>query len=397
MKKVAILLSTFVLTSMFATTITLYQDETTGALYTKPGPNRVELGEFISAKEFNEENKKIKTKMSKILKATQVSSSVKKIKFSGVHYLGFTHINYENSDLSNINRFESRRNYFQVKAYFNNKDYIRLTLDTFHDNKDDGAQGSWLVRLKYAYIYLDNILPYTGVEFGQVHRPWIDFEEHHGWLYRSIAKTFVEEKNGAHLTNSADLGINFKTKSDYFSSEVGLFNGEGYHFTDTKNNKELSFEYRVTAHLLGSGKKHIDPTKDRYADISVTGQINPDYKNSNDDFKWYAIHGVYNQPKFLIAAMYASSKPSDDIYDGDGWSVNGEFRPVKNWSIFGRYDVWTSKSDIKDTKRKEWIAGAAYRYNKNVRFIGNLFQIDPDTDTADDKETRVMATAEVKW
>ena len=65
-------------------------------------------------------------------------------------------------------------------------------------------------------LYLDNILPFTGVEIGQVHRPWIDYEEHGGWNYRSISKVFVEQNNGAHLTNSADLGVNFKQKPSTF-------------------------------------------------------------------------------------------------------------------------------------------------------------------------------------
>ncbi len=71
---------------------------------------------------------------------------------------------------------------------------MRLTLDTHTD-----SAGETNVRLKYAYLYIDDILPSTGVEFGQAHRPWIDYEEHSGWLYRSVAKTFVEEKQGAHF------------------------------------------------------------------------------------------------------------------------------------------------------------------------------------------------------
>ncbi|WP_281951209.1 hypothetical protein [Nitrosophilus kaiyonis] len=401
MKKITLSLMAFLATSAMATTITLYQDKDSGAIYTKPGPNRVKLGEFISKDEVYKTTQEITQKMKKETKATEVFSKVPKLKINGVHYLGFTHINYEDDNKADINRFETRRNYLQLKAYWNKKDYARITLDTHQDDT-----GDWKVRLKYAYLYLDNVLPYTGVEFGQVHRPWIDWEEHHGWLYRSIAKTFVEEHEGAHLTNSADQGINFKTKTDYFTSEIGLFNGEGYHGKDKENTK-LSFEWRLTAHLLGTGKKHVHTTSDTYADISFLGQINPDFKNSTndksssdyktDDFKWYAIHAVYNQPMFLLAGMYATSKPSDKIYDGHGWSINGEFRPVNKWSILARYDKWTDESGNNDTDRKEWIAGIAYKYNKNVKFIANTFVIDPDNTQSDDKESKYMLTTEVKW
>ena len=205
----------------------------------------------------------------------------------------------------------------------------------------------------------------------------------------------MEERNGAHLTNSADLGINFKTKSDYFSSEMGFFDGEGYHFRGVEQNRKLSFEYRLTAHLFGNGREHLNPRSDSYANISLTGQFNPDYKNGEDDFQWYAVHGVYNQPQFLLAFIYADSTPSDKVFDGKGWSVNGELRPTKEWSLFARYDRW--KDSLQGRKRKEVIGGVAYTYNRHLTFIANLFHIDPDTQGDNDEETRYMVTAEVKW
>ncbi|MCK5854650.1 MAG: hypothetical protein KAG56_05465, partial [Sulfurovaceae bacterium] len=186
-----------------------------------------------------------------------VKSKVPVLKFSGTHYLGFVS---SEQDGERSNEFETRRNYFQVKAYMkdNKKSYMRLTLDTHQldDGRDTVGKdldGTWNVRLKYAFLYLDNVLPNTGIEMGQVHRPWIDNEEHGGWNYRSISKVFVEDGMGGHLTNSADLGFNIKTKLDNFSSELGVFNGEGYH--NTEDGKGLSSEWRLTGHILGTGKK----------------------------------------------------------------------------------------------------------------------------------------------
>ncbi len=389
MKKVvlSVLTAGILSVGLNATEITLYQDKTTGALYTTPGENRIKLGKFVSKDEIS---KDISLKMQKEAKITKVVSKVPTLKINGVHYLGFTGINYKD-DRDDVKRFESRRNYFQVKAYWNEKDYVRMTLDTHQDDT-----GDWKVRLKYAYLYLSGVLPYTGVEFGQVHRPWIDWEEHHGWLYRSIAKTFVEEHNGAHLTNSADLGINFKTKTENFSSEIGLYNGEGYH-GKIKENKELSFEWRLTAHLFGTGREHVKSSTE-YLDVSFLGQINSEYKNDPEDFKWYGIHAVYNQPLFLLAAMYVKSDHENkDDKEGKGFSVNGELRPVPKWSVFARYDKWSDEHGSEDKDREEWIAGLAYKYNKNVKFIANVFGIDPDTDTDDDEELRYMLTSEIKW
>jgi hypothetical protein len=341
-----------------------------------------------------EELSTLKSKIDELEKGgskTTIKSKATVLKFSGTHYLGFVHTEPEEGDSDD--KFETRRNYLQVKAYFkeNPKDYMRLTLDTHTD-----SAGETNVRLKYAYLYLDNILPSTGVEFGQAHRPWIDYEEHSGWLYRSVAKTFVEEKQGAHFTNSADRGINFKTKTEYFSSELGLFNGEGYHSIDADEPEDrgLSFEWRLTANILGTGKKHLHPREDSYANVSFFGQYNQ--KNiGSEDFKWYGIHAVYNKPSFLIGGMFVTADEVDgSSKTGDGFSINGEYRPASKWSILARYDSFSTDNNI---DKEEYIAGVAYDYNKNVKFIGNIFHIDSDTDIDDNEEDRFMVTAEVKW
>ena len=370
--------------SLSASTITLYQDTATGAIYTKPGENRVRLGEFVSKEDLK---KTIRSDVRSEL-GVKVKSGVPTLKFSGTHFLGYTYTDNKNGDDSS--KFETRRNYFQVKAYWNETDYMRTTFDTYQD-----STGDWKVRLKYAYIYLDlgDYIPYTGVEFGQAHRPWIDWEEHHGWLYRSVAKTFVEERYGAHLTNSADVGVNFKTKTDYFSSEIGLYNGEGYH--TAQSGTGMSFEWRLTANVFGTGRKHVHATEDEYFDISFLGQLNNDYKGG-EDLNWYGIHAVYNRPLFLLAGMYYDADNNGASHEGRGYSFNGEFRPVQKWAILGRYDHWTDESGDEDVDRDEIIGGVAYTYNKNVKFIVNAFDIDVDEEGGTD-ETKYMFTTEVHW
>jgi len=338
-------------------------------------------------------------------KATIVKSHVPVLKFSGTHYLGF--VSGKNANGNKDNKFETRRNYFQAKAYFaeNPKDYMRITLDT-HDS--DGQSD---IRLKYAYLYLDNVLPNTGIELGQVHRPWIDYEEHNSWNYRSISKVLVEEGNAAHLTNSADRGFNLKTKTPYFSSEVGLFNGEGYHNADSDldNGSKLSGEWRATAHLLGTGKKKSKPNV-QYANLSFFGQENRDSaKHNSEDLNWMGAHAVYNQPEFLLAAQYIdvrdgySANPTENkVYQGDGYSVNGEYRFAKNWNAIGRFDYFEVAKDLGHKKRA--IAGVTYKYNKNVEFIANYLNesgslVNGYTDDTKKKvhEDTAMLTAQVEW
>ena len=336
----------------------------------------------------------LEEKVEKIEKHTSVKSKAPVLKFSGKHYLGFVS---DSAGEGTENYFETRRNYLQVKAYFadNPKSYMRVTLDTFQNTKgEDKDYGSWEVRLKYAYLYLDNVLPYTGVEIGQAHRPWIDYEEHHGWLYRSISKVLVEAHDGAHFTNSADIGVNFKTKTEYFSSEIGLYNGEGYH--GIQEGDGLSGEWRLTANLLGTGKKHVHKS-DTYADLSFFGQYNTDYKAKGQDFVWYGVHAVYNQPEFLLAAQYIEATDGGVDKEGNGWSVNGEFRldtlssSMYGWNLLGRYDSFDLDAG---EERERTIAGLAYQYNKYVEFIANYLNEQVD---GEDQTDALMLTAEVNW
>jgi len=315
-----------------------------------------------------------------------VKSHVPVLKFSGTHYLGFTNKFPKKGEDSS--KFETRRNYLQVKAYFkeNPKDYARITLDT-HDTKDGASE----MRLKYAYLYLDNVLPNTGVEVGQVHRPWIDYEEHNGWNYRSISKTFVEAHNGAHLTNSADRGINFKTKTPYFSSELGIFNGEGYH--EAQSGTDLSGEWRLTGHVLETGKKKAKKSA-TYANVSFFGQQNKGYKGG-EDLNWMGLHAVYNQPKFLVAGQYIDVADGTSSQKGTGYSINGEFRVTDKINLLGKYDYFDKDDNTGDKKRS--LAGVSYEYNKNVEFIINYLKEDGTSLSDEKKSDAIMLTAQVEW
>ena len=318
---------------------------------------------------------------------TVVKSHVPVIKFSGTHYLGF--VNSENGADESTNKFETRRNYFQAKAYFkeNPKDYMRITLDT-HDNEGDSQ-----VRLKYAYLYLDNVLPNTGVELGQVHRPWIDYEEHNAWNYRSISKVLVEAKHGADITNSADRGINFKTKTPYFSSELGVFNGEGYH--NKEDGQGLSGEWRLTGHILGTGKTKAKKSG-TYANVSFFGQQNTkSNKHGNEDLNWMGLHAVYNQPEFLVAAQYIDVQDGIASKEGTGYSVNAEYRVAPKLNLLGKYDYFDMEDDSGEKQRV--LAGVAYQYNHNVEFIANYLKEGGSKLNKEQKQDAIMLTAAVEW
>jgi len=475
MKKVVLsaLAATIVTSAVYAETMTLFTDPKTGQVFTTAGEGRVEMGDFIDAKSVDMQMRDTESKFSeyqdKQSKYVNVKSKSKTLEFSGVHYFGFTSARPDNetSTKANSSGFEMRRNYVQVKGYFNDKDYFRVTMDATKElnvptnnlqstaaERDSSPQinGMSAVFIKYAYIWLDNVLPYTGVEVGMIHRPWIDYEEHNSWYYRSWSKVALENRTGTaanslsehgpDLVNSADLGVNFKTKTDYFASEIAIMNGEGYHADkaagNQSNSQDLSLEWRLTADLLGQGKKQgkYDVLKDTYAHISTYGLMSRNHKDNNlttndnaeYDRRIYGLHAVYNQPEFLIAGQIYMAKDvaqsrlslgntltTNTNVDTEytGFSINGEYRPIQDWTVIGRYDAF--RKDSKNTTTgvttpknngTTWMYGLAYKYNKNVTFIGSGKVIDDNAKQASgvdvtdakavDKSVYMMTTS-VNW
>lgn len=367
-------------------------------------------------------------------KETPLFSKSSKLEFSGTHYFGYTYKDKKNLSLldggpkaqEGTGNFEMRRNYVGVKAYLleNPKSYFRVTLDATYSSGNAGYSD---VFVKYAYLYLDEVLPYTGVEIGMAHRPWIDYEEHQGWWMRSISKVFIEANEAGHLTNSADLGFNFKTKMDYFTSEVGIFNGEGYHGKNGTNDENAigsgnSVEWRFTGAFLGNGKTKRKPTKESYFDASFYGQYNMD-NSANEvivngvkkayDYTILGLHTVYNMPNFLIAAQYiqADNDGADrglgtSQFNGKGYSINSTLRfgSKKEFSVVGRYDSWESENDVSKVKNRTHSAiyGLAWQQNKNLKWLlsGQSYRASDNRNykgEATQDWDAAMITAEVHW
>jgi len=379
----------------------LYQDEN-GQVFTQPAEGRT----------------LIKTD-------TPLFSHSDKLKFSALTYIGYTYDDYDSGLTSDgvtpykddTSDFEIRRAYFQLKAYLldDPKSYYRITFDISKD-----VTGDEKVRAKYAYLYLNDIFTHTGVEIGLAHRPWHDYEEHNAWFYRSISKVLIEDKkSGPDLSNSADFGVMFKTRTKYFDADYGVFNGEGYH--SVSNGNGMSFEWRTTAHLLGVNGKD-KQTKLTYWDASFFGQYNKAHKSvavvnpitgipttEEQDLIFGGLHTVYNMPSFLIAAQYVYSDNTSDIVDnvsaqaGEGYSVNGEFRMgnEKQYRILARYDSWTKEqpSGMPEPEDRSYIVGGAWHQNHNLEWVANVIVTDNEAGSAKEIEngTQYMLTAEVKF
>ncbi len=319
---------------------------------------------------------------------TSVFSHADKLKFDGEAFIGYKNTHYKDGKHAFNQKFGVSRGYFQLKAYLldDPKSYYRITMDlTQEKSTKANTNGSMIVRAKYAYLYLHDVLPVTSLEIGLAHRPWHDYEEHNSWMFRSVSPILIENENGAHISSSADFGVLAKTRTKFFDSDIGVFNGEGYH--SAQNSNGMSLEWRFTGHLLGT---HGHPDKTTYLDASFFGQLNQKHSdntktNHEDDLHFYGFHTVYNMPAFLASAQYVTSEDTSvnssatgavSKGSGSGYSFNVEGRvgSEHQYKAFARVDKWTPDvvSGAKKYAKNTYIGGVAWRQNSNVEWVANV-------------------------
>jgi hypothetical protein len=372
----------------------LYQDAN-GQVFTKPADDRT------------------------LINSTNVNSMTDRLDFSMLAYLGYYNQDFRESTSANVdkNDFEARRMYFQVKAYLDGskKDYFRLTYDAFSSSKT-GSGDYYNAAVKYAYLYLDNILPFTSVEIGQAHTTLLDYEETNSWKYRSIDNVFTEEGNGPKVYASAGRGFDLKTNTKYISSELGIYNNNGYHDTENvygNNGMGMDYEGRVTLHTLGTGTDY--KQAHTYWDVSLLGKhavlgakTTASGTPMNADLDAVGVHSVFNTKPLLVAAQYwniVDTSPAAGVTAnaGSGYSVNFDARlgETDQYHVFGRIDNFTQKSTVADYQKRTYIAGAAWDMNKNVQWQANVITYDNQHNSGNtstsDNYNKYMLTAQVQF
>jgi len=389
MKKIVLstLVALSIATVASASDIKLYSD-TNGQVFNAPADGRTEMST-----------------------GTSVFSMTDKLDFSMLAYIGYDNFDYRKASTPDLSQFEIRRMYFQMVAHIleDPKSYFRITLD------ENNLGGYYDMNIKYGYLFLNKILPFTDVEIGQAHTTLLDYEEGHSWAYRSIDNVFTEQNNAGKLNASGDRGIDLKTNTQYFSSEIGVYNGEGYHAnqpTTSSNSMGMDYEGRLTAHMLGTGTDY--NKKHTYWDVSVIGKDNTKGNPNGTDIQYLGVHSVLNTEHFLVAGQYISApdtktgtQTTPSAHSGKGYSVNVEGRlgEKDQYHAFARYDSWTPEVVAGATKNEDrtYILGAAWDMNKNVQWIANVITIDNQNNatnvngTINPNGNEYMLTAQVQF
>jgi len=184
---------------------------------------------------------------------SQIFEGLTGISISGQWFLKYQ---YGEKDEIDFNEFGITRGYITIKKTLSEHFSGRITPDITVDKQGDG-QGDVKMRLKYCYLQYKikdlSILSKSFIEFGIIHRPWMDFEQKIN-RYRVQGKMFFDRYD---IVNSADFGIAFFTllggevnndykknvnnayPGKYGSICVGVYNGGGYHAIEKNTNKTI--------------------------------------------------------------------------------------------------------------------------------------------------------------
>ncbi len=274
--------------------------------------------------------------------------------------------------------FKVHRSYLTVKKSIYKNLGFRMTLDAHQDET-----GDMKVRLKYVYAHylFDDIAFITkpNIEFGQVHTPWLDFEEHINY-YRMQGTMFMERSG---LFNSADFGItaagylggeldadykknvNSKYAGRYGSFAFGVYNGGGYHALESTQNKTI--EGRLTVRPLPDVIPGL-----QLSYFGIFGQGNKDYgTDSIPDWQNNAFMLSYESQYFTVTGQYVMGQGNQkgsnvtNVFEAaniNGYSAFIEAKPFEKWKAIFRYDNFDSNTDIDNNEAQRMIVGVGYDF-----------------------------------
>lgn len=345
----------------------------------------------------------------------KVVKALKGVKLGLLWYLSYQNgVDGKGSD-EGYSQFAIKRGYFRVTKELMPWFDAHMTFDvtTVKDPEDEpedapnNLDGSIAVRIKYAYgkFKLPDFAFFTKpfIEFGVVHMPWLDYEEHVNF-YRCQDTMFIE-RNGTF--NSADLGATFvsllggtmdeeyqKKVSHYYpgrygSVAFGIYNGGGYHASEKNENKVL--EGRITVRPLPDMLPGL-----QLSYFGITGK-----GNKNTDPVWNVNLGFasFEHEYVVLTGQYYWGKGNQkgaDEKDKDGYSFFTELKPHKKISVIGRYDRFDPDTDVDDDENTRYIAGAAYHLDKRHK---NMIVLDYDhvdyEDPSKEDDRRVQLTLQV--
>ncbi len=320
-----------------------------------------------------------------VLVAGRVAAQAPTVTVGGVAYAQFV---YQLKDTANhVNNFDITRAYINVNGKFAYGIGTRVTADIYRVSDGSGA-GSLNYRLKYAYVTWNPEKSALTYKIGQMHTPWLDWEEHL-WDYR-VQGQMAMERAGYMSSSDFGFGVDGNWGYDKVNMQVGIYNGENYNKAPGDQRKDLMG--RVSVRLAGTD----EGGRDGGLRLTGYGQVGKPTGGGNRN-RFIGMLS-YRSKALTVAAELGSVRdsvagtPATPEKPGRVISLFSVYKfPKSKFSALARFDQTdpnTTAAASADRLRR-LIAGVTYTWSSNLRLTADIDNLSyQGTPTAAQEATR---------
>ncbi len=205
-----------------------------------------------------------------------------------------------------------------------------------------------------------------------IHTPWVDFEETL-WDYR-MQGTIAVDRNpigGPSTMTAADIGVGVDGhwNGERINGQFVIVNGEGYSGGTGDFRKDV--EARVSV--------RVQPTNDnsRVGGLRVSGYAGIGKANGGADRNRYLGMLSYKTTQYTLAGEFVSVK--NGAVTGSIISAFGVYHLAKSSKVafIGRVDVFDPNTNAANDGNTRIIGGASYQLSPNVRMLADIDRVKP--------------------
>ena len=301
--------------------------------------------------------------------AVQAQASAQQTPQVSVTGVIYTQYQYSDAPIAAKSTFDMTRAYVNVLGRFSSGINTRLTTDIL----PNGVGGNYVIRLKFAYAAWTPTGSSLTYKLGMIHTPWVDFEETL-WDYR-MQGTIAVDRNGYMTSADAGFGVDGKWNNDQVNGQLVIVNGEGYAggTGDFRKDVEARVSYRI------------QPTNDnsRVGGLRLSGYVGigkfGPVAAGNDRNRYLGLLS-YKTQQYTLAGEFVSFKGAPvtgAAVTGSIISAFGTYRlaPPSKIALIGRVDIVDPDNNTANDGNTRIIAGASYQLSPNVRMLADLDRV----------------------
>lgn len=288
--------------------------------------------------------------------AQTTASQAPQVTAGGVVYGQFLYQLKDSVGAGHQNQFSIQRAYLNVLGRFSGGIQTRVTFDIA-----PVGVGNQQVRLKYAFVTWTPTNSSLTYKFGMIQAAYVDWEETL-WDYRMQGPIAVD-RNGYISSADVGFGVDGRWNGEQVNAQFAIINGEGYSGGTGDNRKDVTARVSV----------RLSPTNDpsRVGGLRLTGYAGVGKATGGAVRNRFLGILSYRTQQVTLAGEFVSTK--DAAVTGSILSAFGVCRfSGSKAAAIARVDVVDPDTDTPDNKQTRVIAGVSYQVQPNLRVLGDV-------------------------